>query len=92
MKKFFMCTCQSEGFSVNKETSPFEDGNEFSFSFWKKGFSNKDALTLKDKLRWVNQILFHGVPWTDEVILNDNDIRRLITFLQDLTDDEEREL
>ncbi len=63
-KKFYECSCGSEGIMTS-----YEDEGEVYLAFFNNGFNGKQ-LGFKGKLRFCWQILRKGFPWTDCVVLD----------------------
>jgi len=77
-KQFFIeCDCYSEGIKFN-----YEDGL-LSISLYQKGFAPRTK-TLKEKLRWILQIITKDVPYDDEVILSKDKIKQLSQFVNEI--------
>jgi len=73
---FLICDCFSHGLLVEK----FEGEEEVSLSLFERGLSGR-ILGLSERLKWCWQILRYGKPWSDFVILNVENQKRLKEFL-----------
>ena len=73
--KFLICDCYSHGLLVEK----FDD-EELCLSLFERGLSGR-TLGWSERLRWCWQILRHGKPWSDFIILNAENQKKLKEFL-----------
>ena len=73
---FLLCDCNSHALFVEK----FKDEEEVYVSLFERGLNGR-KLSSTEKLRWCWQILRHGTPWTDFVILNKENQKSLTEFL-----------
>lgn len=73
---FLICDCFSHGLLVEK----FEGEEEVSLSLFERGLNGR-ILSWSSRLRWCWQILRYGKPWSDFVILNTENQKRLKEFL-----------
>ena len=73
---FLICDCFSHGLLVEK----FEGEEEVSLSLFERGLNGR-ILSWSSRLRWCWQILRYGKPWSDFVILNTENQKRLKDFL-----------
>jgi len=73
---FLICDCFSHGLLVEK----FEGEEEVSLSLFERGLGGR-ILSLSERLKWCWQILRYGKPWSDFVILNVENQKRLKEFL-----------
>jgi len=73
---FLICDCFSHGLLVEK----FEDEKEVCLSLFERGLDGR-ILSWSSRLRWCWQILRYGKPWSDFVILNTENQKRLKEFL-----------
>ena len=73
---FLICDCLSHGLLVEK----FEGEEEVSLSLFERGLNGR-ILSWSSRLRWCWQILRYGKPWSDFVILNTENQKRLKNFL-----------
>jgi len=73
---FLICDCFSHGLLVEK----FEGEEEVSLSLFERGLNGR-ILSWSSRLRWCWQILRYGKPWSDFVILNAENQKRLKDFL-----------
>ena len=73
---FLICDCFSHGLLVEK----FEGEEEVSLSLFERGLNGR-ILSWSSRLRWCWQILRYGKPWSDFIILNTENQKRLKDFL-----------
>ena len=73
---FLICDCFSHGLLVEK----FKGEEEVSLSLFERGLNGR-ILSWSSRLRWCWQILRYGKPWSDFVILNIENQKRLKEFL-----------
>lgn len=73
---FLICDCFSHGLLVEK----FKGEEEVSLSLFERGLNGR-ILSWSSRLRWCWQILRYGKPWSDFVILNTENQKRLKEFL-----------
>lgn len=73
---FLICDCFSHGLLVEK----FKGEEEVSLSLFERGLNGR-ILSWSSRLRWCWQILRYGKPWSDFVILNIENQKRLKDFL-----------
>lgn len=73
---FLICDCFSHGLLVEK----LEGEEEVSLSLFERGLNGR-ILSWSSRLRWCWQILRHGKPWSDFVILNTENQKLLKEFL-----------
>jgi len=73
---FLICDCFSHGLLVEK----FKGEEEVSLSLFERGLNGR-ILSWSSRLRWCWQILRYGKPWSDFVILNTENQKRLKDFL-----------
>ena len=74
---FLICDCFSHGLLVEK----FKGEEEVSLSLFERGLNGR-ILSWSSRLRWCWQILRYGKPWSDFVILNTENQKRLKQFLE----------
>ena len=74
--EFLICDCHSHGLLVEK----FDDEEEVCLSLFERGLDGR-ILSWSSRLRWCWQILRYGKPWSDFVILNTENQKRLKEFL-----------
>lgn len=74
--KFIVCDCHSHGLVAEK----FDDHDGVYLSLFERGF-NGGKLPFAERLRWCWQILRHGRPWTDLIVLNKEKQEDLCKFL-----------
>lgn len=73
---FLICDCFSHGLLVEK----FKDEQEVCISLFERGLNGR-ILSWSSRLKWCWQILRYGKPWSDFVILNIENQKRLKEFL-----------
>ena len=73
---FLICDCFSHGLLVEK----FKGEEEVSISLFERGLEGR-ILSWFSRLKWCWQILRYGKPWSDFVILNTENQKRLKEFL-----------
>lgn len=73
---FLMCDCYSHALFVEK----FKDEEEVCISLFQYGYNGK-KMSLIERLRWCYRIIIYGHPWTDSVILNTENQKKLKNFL-----------
>lgn len=75
--KFLICDCYEHGLLVEK----FKDENEVSLSLFERGLKGR-ILSWSERLRWCWQIVRYGRPWSDYVILSEENQKQLKEFLK----------
>jgi hypothetical protein len=75
--EFLICDCYGHGLLLEK----FDDEEEVCLSLFEKGLNGR-TLCWSERLRWCWQILRHGKPWSDFVILNIENQKKLKEFLK----------
>ena len=61
---FIKCTCHSEGIMIEA------DEDSLYLSIWERGYKDDNSFTWKQKLRYIWQILKHGKPYGDQIVLD----------------------
>jgi hypothetical protein len=56
------------------------EGDVIEVAFWQQG--HPDPPSVKDRLRHIWQIIRHGHPYTDSVILDRDNIMNLVAYLE----------
>ena len=74
--EFLICDCYSHGLIVEK----FDD-EEVCLSLFERGLTGR-TLGWSERLRWCWQILRYGKPWSDFIILNTENQKKLKEFLK----------
>ena len=74
---FLICDCFSHGLLVEK----FKHEEEVSISLFERGLEGR-ILPWLSRLKWCWQILRYGKPWSDFVLLNIENQKRLKEFLR----------
>ena len=75
--EFLICDCYSHGLLVER----LDDEEEVYLSLFERGLEGR-ILPWSSRLKWCWQILIHGKPWSDYVILNTENQKRLKEFLK----------
>lgn len=75
---FIECDCYSEGIKLN-----YEDGLLY-ISLYQKGFKPRTK-SIKEKLRWIWQIIIKDVPYDDELIISKDKIKQLSQFVNEIS-------
>lgn len=88
---FVKCACS--GHMLEAERYDYKDGDEgFNIAVWERGRDGKQIYGLKEKFRWCWNILKNGRIWADDIIVNNQDARKLAEFiLQNLPKEETNE-
>ena len=73
---FLTCDCHGHGLLVER----FKDEEEVSLSLFERGLDGR-TLGWAERLRWCWQIFRYGRPWSDFVILNTENQKKLKEFL-----------
>jgi len=74
---FIECDCYSEGIKLN-----YQDELLY-ISLYQRGFKPRTK-TIKEKLRWIWQIIIKDVPYDDELIISKDKIKQLSQFLNEI--------
>jgi hypothetical protein len=69
--KFFECSCHTEGIFLSEECE-----GTVSLAFFRNGFKGR-ILNLRDRIRFCWQILRTGIPYADEVMLYQENAKKL---------------
>jgi len=77
---FLECDCYSEGVKFNYDN---EDGLLY-ISVYQRGFKPRTK-TLREKLRWIWQIITKDIPYDDEVVISKNKIQQLAVFANEIS-------
>lgn len=83
---FAMCDCCGHAIQVERYVDDPEDKNTikwFEFSLWERGFDT--PMSFKERFRWIIHVLFTGKPWSDHVILKDEDALEVVKFITSKT-------
>ena len=75
--EFLICDCYSHGLLIER----LHDGEEVCLSLFERGLSGR-TLGWSERLKWCWQILRYGKPWSDYVILNTENQKKLKEFLK----------
>lgn len=74
--EFLICDCYSHGLLVER----LDDEEELCLSLFERGLDGR-ILSWSSRLKWCWQILRYGKPWSDYVILNTENQKKLKEFL-----------
>ena len=74
-KLFLQCKCSCSILTIEKD----KIDKNYYIGLFKDQFGWK--LNLLERLRWAKEILFKGNIWTDEIILEQNEINKLKKFI-----------
>ena len=74
---FLICDCYEHGLLVEK----FHGEHEVSLSLFERGLKSR-KLCWSERLRWCWHIIRHGSPWSDFIILNEENQKQLKEFLK----------
>jgi hypothetical protein len=66
--KFYECDCGAEAIGLSYNVTD----KQIYLAFFQQSFYNLNALTFKERIRSIWQIITKGTVWTDNVILNYN--------------------
>ena len=75
-EKFYECECGSEVIAISKDREDKKDPNIY-LAFFKQGFHGIYALTWRERLRTIWQIITKGTLWADTVILSPKESKNL---------------
>jgi hypothetical protein len=73
---FIKCECHGEGLGIEYDA----DDQYYYLSMWNHGFNNK-ILPWKERVRFCWQLLTKGKAFNDELILNQESVDILVSFL-----------
>jgi hypothetical protein len=74
---FIECDCYSDGIKLN-----YQDELLY-ISLYQRGFKPRTK-TIKEKLRWIWQIIIKDVPYDDELIISKDKIKQLSQFVNEI--------
>ncbi len=74
--EFLICDCYSHGLLVER----LDDEEELCLSLFERGLDGR-ILSWSSRLKWCWQILRYGKPWSDFIILNAENQKKLKEFL-----------
>jgi len=79
---FVKCQCSTHCFEVQRFVESYGGVKDegFYLTFWSYGRIN-NVLTLKERLRWVWNILKTGNPWSDGIIIDDTQAREILKHI-----------
>ena len=75
---FVECSCGTEGISVSR----WDGDPEVSLSLWSRDYYSGSRLGWRQRLRFAWQALSTGEPYLDQIVLTDDDARRLADALR----------
>lgn len=81
IRKFITCSCESEAILLEK----YKGENEVYLSLFGRGLNIK-RYNIKDRLRHIWQIIVHGFPYTDEIVLSKDKVNELVKALNHLNE------
>jgi hypothetical protein len=76
---FTMCACESEILVLNYDDK-YNEADLAMYRYW--GYSNK--MSLYQKLRYCYRVLVKSQPYSDQMILNKDNLKEMKTFLNGL--------
>lgn len=77
---FFLCDCQSEVLVMEYD----RDIDLASLAIYENQASYKHKLSLWQRMRYCYQVLINKKPYSDQIMLNKDQIKELKTFLHTL--------
>jgi hypothetical protein len=81
---FLKCSCTSHALEIqrfnfsNPDTNYTDEG--FNISIWVNSFNYK--LCWSERFRWIWNILKTGVPWSDNIILSNEQTKQLNQYIE----------
>jgi len=75
-QKFIMCDCHSHALVVER----FDDDEEVYIALFERGLDGR-KLSFIERIKWCWQILRHGNPWNDLIVLDKEKQKELAEFL-----------
>jgi hypothetical protein len=79
IEEFILCSCTSEGIYIKR----YKNEEEVYLSIFSRGINPK-IFNLKDRLRYVWNVLSKGKPFEDEVVLDKTALSKLLKVLKKL--------
>ena len=73
---FIRCECSGHGLGVERD----EEAPLYYFSYWGRGLSS-EKLTFRERIRHCWQVLTKGRAFNDEIILGQQSVDELVSFL-----------
>lgn len=70
------CACHSESLEISYD----KECSHFDVSIWYYGRGSK-ILSWPERFRWIWRILKTGDPWADQIILNKDETKEIVNFL-----------
>jgi hypothetical protein len=70
-REFFCCDCSTEGVVLST------DEDMIYLTFWDLGTHRDSRLSIKDKIRWIFNLLKTGQPYPDGIILDTIEAEKL---------------
>jgi hypothetical protein len=72
---FIKCLCSTHLFEIERS-----DDNEFNLTFWH--YSRQDTiLGWRERLRWIWRIFRTGNPWSDGIIISDEQAKTIVNYI-----------
>ena len=75
---FLICDCYDHGLLVEK----YEREEEVCISLFERGLKGR-TLSFTERLKWCWHIIRYGKPWSDFIILNEENQKKLKEFLNE---------
>lgn len=75
------CTCGGEAISIEASN------HEVVLCFWDVGGWGKAAYTFKDRLRLIWRVLKGGLPWSDMLFIEADDVPLLCQFMKEAAEE-----
>lgn len=78
--QFQKCSCSSHCLEIERycDTPVYDEG--FYVTIWSYG-RNSNILGWKERFRWIWKIFRTGSPWADSVILNNEQAKQIINYI-----------
>lgn len=83
-KKFYECECGEELIMLSRET----DDCYIYLAFFQQNFGGRYFLTLRERIRYMWQILTKGTVWNDMVIIDREEAKKLAEGLIEYSENE----
>jgi hypothetical protein len=77
---FIKCSCNSECLHIEKDV----EADEISISIWQRGYGDDNRLSFFQRIRHAWRVMIKGKPYGDQIILNKQARRELVSNLLDL--------
>lgn len=75
-RKFYECDCHGEGIMMSYEND-YDGIPSIDIAFFNHGLKDSRELSFKERIRWCWHILKNGLPFTDMVMINQKEARKL---------------